>query len=42
MVRVYALHIDDLMALAKTRMTRGLMPAECAQFPHLAVCSTSP
>ncbi len=34
MVRVYLLRIEDLMALAATRLTRGLTAAECLQYLH--------
>jgi WD40 repeat protein len=31
-VRFNALHIEDLMALARTRVTRPLTPKECQQY----------
>ena len=37
-VRVYALNINDLMAVAKTRLTRTFTAAECQQFLHVAAC----
>ena len=36
--RVYFLHIEDLIALAKTRVTRSLTPAECQKYLHVDVC----
>lgn len=38
LVRVYALRIEDLIALAKKRATRSLTIAECQQYLHLTVC----
>jgi len=37
-VRVYVLPIEELMALARGRVTRSLAPAECRQFLHLEEC----
>lgn len=39
-VRVYLLRIDDLMALAKTRVTRSLTQEECSKYLHVDVCPT--
>jgi len=37
-LRVYALKLTDLMALARARVTRALTPAECQQYLHTATC----
>ncbi len=37
-VRLYALSIDDLMALARQRVTRALTPMECQTYLHVAEC----
>jgi WD40 repeat protein len=37
-VRVYVLPIQDLIALAHSRLTRGWLEEECQQFLHLAEC----
>lgn len=37
-VRVYALQIDDLMNLARSRLTRTLTDNECRQYLHLEAC----
>jgi hypothetical protein len=34
-VRVYVLPIDELMALARSRLTRGWTQDECTEFLHL-------
>jgi WD40 repeat protein/class 3 adenylate cyclase len=39
-VRVFLLDIDDLIALAKTRVTRTLTQEECNKYLHLAKCPT--
>ncbi len=41
-VRFYVLPIEELMALAKTRVTRSLTPDECRQFLHVDQCPPSP
>ena len=43
-VRVYVLPIDELMALARSRLTRGWTPDECANFLHQTpdACDVSP
>jgi WD40 repeat protein len=33
--RVYAVDVDDLMALARSRLTRWFTPAECQQYLHM-------
>jgi WD40 repeat protein len=37
-VRVYALDIDDLIGLARDRVTRGFTDQECRQYLHLERC----
>jgi WD40 repeat protein/DNA-binding SARP family transcriptional activator len=37
-VRVYAVHLDDLLALARSRLTRSLTPAECQRYLRVADC----
>jgi WD40 repeat protein len=39
-VRVYALAIDDLIRLARERVTRGFTDQECRQYLHLDRCPT--
>src|SRR5579859_6902714 len=41
-VRVYVLPLDDLVALAKSRVTRSLTPDECQQYLHVSSCPTNP
>lgn len=41
-LHVYALKLDDLIALAKSRVTRILTTAECQQYLHVASCPASP
>jgi WD40 repeat protein/class 3 adenylate cyclase len=36
--RIYLLRIEDLIALAKQRVTRSLTMEECRQYLHLAAC----
>jgi WD40 repeat protein len=31
-VRIWALDLDDLVAIAKRKLTRGLTPSECRQY----------
>lgn len=38
LVRLYAMPIDDLMALAESRVTRSLMDEECRQYLHVEQC----
>ena len=40
--RVYLLHIEDLIALAKSRVTRQLTLEECQQYLHMDVCPIAP
>jgi WD40 repeat protein len=37
-VRVYLLKLEDIVALAKTRLTRSLTTEECRQYLHLEAC----
>jgi len=37
-VRVFLLHLEDLVALAETRVTRSLSQAECRRYLHLDQC----
>ena len=39
LVRVWALDLDDLVDLAKARLTRGFSQDECRQYLHQASCS---
>jgi hypothetical protein len=36
--RVYAATIDDLVALAQSRLTRTLTEQECQQYLHVEAC----
>jgi WD40 repeat protein/DNA-binding SARP family transcriptional activator/ABC-type Fe3+/spermidine/putrescine transport system ATPase subunit len=36
-VRVYVLPVEELMSLARSRLTRGWTPDECTKFLHMAV-----
>jgi WD40 repeat protein len=40
-VRVWALDIDQLVELARSRLTRGLTDQECRQYLHMAACPPS-
>jgi WD40 repeat protein len=40
--RIYAVRIDDLVARAKTRLTRELTLEECQEFLHAATCPAQP
>ena len=37
-MRVYALRLEDLIALAKSRLTRALTAEECQQYLHVEAC----
>ena len=37
-VRLFLLHLDDLLALAKSRITRSLTDQECRKYLHLDAC----
>ena len=38
LVRVWALDLDDLIAIADTKVTRTLTDEECRQYLHVARC----
>jgi WD40 repeat protein len=38
-VRIFLLHIDELLALAQTRVTRSFTAAECKKYLHVEQCS---
>ena len=40
--RVYAFKIEDLVTLAKSRLTRELTPEECQKYLHVDTCPVSP
>ena len=40
--RIYLLRIEDLIALAKQRVTRSLTTEECQQYLHVTTCPTEP
>jgi WD40 repeat protein/transcriptional regulator with XRE-family HTH domain len=40
--RIYLLRIEDLIALAKQRVTRSLTTEECQQYLHTATCPSAP
>jgi DNA-binding SARP family transcriptional activator len=37
-ISVYAVHLDDLLALARSRLTRSLTPAECQRYLRVENC----
>jgi hypothetical protein len=37
-VRMYLVRLEDLMALAKSRVTRNLTSEECQQYLHVEQC----
>ena len=41
-VRIFALQIDELLALAQTRVTRSLTMAECQKYLHVEQCPSEP
>jgi WD40 repeat protein len=41
-VRVFLLRIDELLALAESRVTRSLTNAECKKYLHVEQCSSEP
>ena len=41
-VQVFVLPIDELVALAKSRVTRSLTAEECQQYLHVATCPAEP
>jgi len=40
--RIYLLRIEDLVVLAKQRVTRALTTEECQQYLHVATCPAKP
>jgi WD40 repeat protein len=40
--RLFVLPVEDLMDLARTRLTRSLYESECRQYLHLDQCPTDP
>jgi WD40 repeat protein len=40
--RIYVLKIDDLISLAKQRVTRSLTTEECQQYLHVEQCPSTP
>lgn len=40
--RIYLLKLEDLMTLAKQRVTRALTTEECHQYLHVSTCPTQP
>jgi WD40 repeat protein len=40
--RVYAVDLDDLVSLARSRLTRWFTPEECRQYLHLDECPPAP
>ncbi len=41
-VRLYAVKLEDLVSLARSRLTRGFTKEECQQYLHTDTCPTSP
>jgi hypothetical protein len=41
-VRIYALNIEELIAIARSRLTRGLTTEECQKYLHVEACSAIP
>jgi len=41
-VHIYELNIEDLIAIAQSRLTRQLTDEECKKYLHMTVCSTLP
>jgi WD40 repeat protein len=41
-VRVFALRLEDLIALARSRVTRALTTEECQRFLHVETCPAEP
>ena len=41
-VQVYAMRIEDLLSLARSRLTRDLTPEECRRYLHVAECPPLP
>jgi WD40 repeat protein len=41
-VHIYALPLDDILAIAKSRVTRALMTDECRKYLHVETCPAAP
>ena len=41
-VRIYELNIEDLIAIANSRLTRHLTDEECKKYLHVDVCPSMP
>ena len=41
-IQLYALKIEDLIALAKSRLTRSLTTEECQKYLHVDACPALP
>ena len=41
-VRIYVLPIEELIALARARLTRSLTDEECQHYLHVETCSIQP
>jgi WD40 repeat protein len=41
-VRIYTLRIEDLIALARSRLTRSLTAQECEKYLHVEICPSLP
>ncbi len=41
-IQVYVLPVEDLVDLARSRLTRTLTEAECRQYLHLEACPAGP
>jgi hypothetical protein len=41
-VRTYLLRLEDIVALAKSRVTRSLTTEECQQYLHVDECPAEP
>jgi WD40 repeat protein len=41
-IRIYLLRIEELIALAKSRVKRALTTGECQKYLHIEQCPASP
>ena len=41
-VRIYALPLEDILAMAKSRVTRTLTTDECRKYLHVEQCPSTP
>ena len=41
-VRTYLLRLEDIVALAKSRVTRSLTTEECQKYLHMDACPVEP